>query len=279
MFAVRLQYHATALTAANCHIQPLIGGAFLNSFALCKQLGCWSRNQRKPRFLYCITSQNTFIQCDFRMNCALAERCTVHPKTSCRASYGIHSAEKSAVHLATILQNVVCLQCQFNMLILLLQWRIVISAHIIGGVFLYSFSLYKQLECWIGVLRKLRLSFLFNSHNTFIQCQSRMNCALAERCTVRQASCRALYATSSRPTSWPVTLKPGKSACRATPVIATRRAPSSPIGGHSSSGPSPSTSSAPGCRALTTPVSGNANPFIPGLRRSGFLTYVSYENR
>ncbi len=91
MFAVLLQYHVTALTAANCHIQPLIGGAFLNSFALCKQLGCWSSNQRKPRFLYCIIFPNTVIQCYSRMNCALAERCTVRPKTSCRALYATNS--------------------------------------------------------------------------------------------------------------------------------------------------------------------------------------------
>lgn len=136
-----------------------------------------------------------------------------------------------------------------------------------------------EVGCECRNSRKLRFLYCIIFPNTFIQCDTRMNRALAERCTVRQASCRASYATSSRPTSWPVILKPGESACRATPVIATRRAPSSPVVGHSSSGLSPSISSAPGCRALTTPVSGNANSFIPGPRRSGIQTYVSYENR
>ena len=137
-----------------------------------------------------------------------------------------------------------------------------------------------EIECGCCNQRKLRFLYCIIFPNTFIQCNTRMNCALAERCTVHpKTSCRASYATNSRPISWPVILKPGESACRATPATAIRRAPSSPVVGHSSSGPSPSTSSAPGCRALTTPVSGNANPFIPGLRRSGFLTYVSYSAR
>lgn len=131
-------------------------------------------------------------------------------------------------------------------------------------------------ECVVGAKRKLRFLYCITSQNTFIQCQPRMNRALAERCTVRpKTSCRASYATNSRPTSWPVTLKPGESACRATPATAIRRAPNSPIVGHSSSGPSPSRSSAFTCRALMTPASGNANLSAPGPCRSGVSNNVS----
>ncbi len=281
MFVVpTLLYTTPSVPAANCHFCPHHRRSFSRFIRPGQpRVECEVGALRELRFLYCITFQNTVIQCQPRMNRALAERRTVR-QASCRASYGIPDAEKSALHFATILQNVVCLWCHNYLLILLLQWRIFVSAYFTGGVFLHSFSLYKQSECGCGKPRKLRLSFLFNFHNTFIQCHNRMNCALVERCTVRpKTSCRASYATSSRPISWPVTLKPGKSVCRATPAVATRRAPSSPIGGHSSSGPSPSRSSASTCRALMTPVSGNANPFIPGPRRSGILTYVSHENR
>lgn len=281
MFAVPTILIDSFLTKAGIVVFGLIQAELFSIHSrFSERSECVVGAKRKLRFLYCITSQNTFIQCQPRMNRALAERCTVRPRTSCRASYGIPDAEKSAGHLATILQNVVCLQCDNYILTLLLQWRIVISAYITGGAFLNSFSLYKQLECGCRRPRKLRLSFLFNFHNTFIQCDNRMNCALAERCTVRpKTSCRASYATNSRPTSWPVTLKPGESACRATPATAIRRAPSSLIVGHSSSGPSPSRSSASTCRALMTPASGNANPSAPGPCRSGVSNNVSYENR
>ena len=106
-----------------------------------------------------------------------------------------------------------------------------------------------RVECEVGALRELRFLYCITFQNTVIQCQPRMNRALAERRTVRQASCRASYATNSRPTSWPAT--------------AIRRAPSSPVVGHSSSGPSPSISSASTCRPLMTPASGNANPSHP----------------
>ena len=137
-----------------------------------------------------------------------------------------------------------------------------------------------EVGCECRNSRKLRFLYCIIFPNTFIQCDTRMNRALAVRCTVRpKTSCRASYATNSRPISWPVIPKPGESVCRATPATAIRRAPSSPVVGHSSSGPSPSRSSASTCRALTMPVSGNANSFIPGPRRSGILTYVSHENR
>lgn len=137
-----------------------------------------------------------------------------------------------------------------------------------------SFSLFIRpgqpaVECEVRTLRKLRFLYCIIP-NTFIQCEPRMNRALAEPCTVPpKASCRALYANNSRPTSWPAILRPVESASRATIAAVTRRAPSSPLGGHSSSGPSHSKSSASICRTPTTPVSDSVESIIPGPKTAG----------
>ena len=132
---------------------------------------------------------------------------------------------------------------------------IVVSGLIQAELFSIHSQFPESFECEVGALRKLRFLYCSTVQNTFIQCQPRMNRALMDTCTVPpKTSCRASYANNSWPISWPVILKPGKSASRKTTVADIRHGQSMPANGRSLSGHTRSRTSGATCRRLSTPV-------------------------